>query len=270
VKKLLVLLVVLLIFAFLGVSFLGGALLKKGVEAGGTFALQTDVTLRSASLSLAGVSASLAGLRVANPKGFQSEKAIEVGQVAVAAGITRLLGDPVVIDRIEVTQPDVTLEVGTSGTNLGVLLASAGRFAGGEAPKDGPKEAGKKLRVGLVSITGAKVRLAATPLGGAGAQATLPDLTLRDVGTGGDGATIGQLLEAMLAEIVRAAAKTTGAFPDQVLRSLADEAKRSAVQAVDAALKKGVAGATKEIEKGVEGATKEITKGIDGILKPKK
>ena len=56
---------------------------KKAVEGGGSYALKVPVTLEKASVSITGGKASLRGLTIKNPEGFNTARAVHLGEAAV-------------------------------------------------------------------------------------------------------------------------------------------------------------------------------------------
>jgi uncharacterized protein involved in outer membrane biogenesis len=236
-KRFLFVVVALVLLLFTGVVFGGGSLLRAGLERGSRAALKTDTRVGGASLNLFGGSVGVSAFRIGNPPGFKSERAFEVGRVAVDASLASLLSDTFVIEKIEVIAPEVTLEVSASGTNLGALfdrLEGKGGAPGGGPAETTKKEGGKKLRVGEVRIAGAKVRIAQSVLGSTERTITIPDLVLREIGSGAkkDETTLARLLEAVLGAIAAAAANTAGDLPQDLRDLLKRETARDALDSV--------------------------------------
>jgi hypothetical protein len=206
---------ILLILAILGISlFLDGAV-KRGIEIVGPRLTKTPMQLSNVSLSILSGAGSIKGLVVGNPEGFKTPEAIRVGNASLSLQPGSLLTRKVVIKSIKVEAPEITFEYGFGGNNLSKILANVrSETAGGtnaSAASSGapPAEtsAGKKLEVDDFLITGAKVHVSLTQLGGKTVPVTLPEIHLTNLGQGPDGITAGELVERVLAEVEKAAVK---------------------------------------------------------------
>ena len=88
-------------------------------------------------------------LIVGNPTGFKTDGAFELDQVSVAIDIGTVANDPIVIEEIVITSPQITYELGSKGSNLDAIqmnvesyLGSQTKgFAKGETPKPGTEGA---------------------------------------------------------------------------------------------------------------------------------
>jgi hypothetical protein len=152
-----------------------------------------------------------------------------------------------VIKSVRVEAPEITFELGAGGNNLSKILANVEAATGG---KSAPAEAapGKKLQVDEFLITGAKVRVGATALGGT-APILLPEIRLSNLGTGPDGITAADLTQ-------------------QVLKVLTDAAVKAAAGAVGE-IGKGTVDAAKDIGKTATETVGGAAKGITDIFKKK-
>ena len=246
--------VVLIIGAIVAVSLFLDNALKKGVETLGPQVTRVGVKLDGVNLSLLSGSGSIKGLVVANPEGYKTPNAISVGRASVSLSPSSLLSDKVIIKSIRVEAPEITYELGSGGNNLSQILANVEAAIGGRGTGDKPASSeagtGKKLQVNEFIITGAKVRVGATVLGGT-APIPLPDIRLDNLGTGPDGITPADLMQ-------------------QVLKALTD----STMQAVSGALKNlgqdAIGAATKEVGKKAADAVSGAAKGITDLFKKKK
>jgi len=262
-KKLLLLLVGLLVLAGGGVFLFGGSLLRTGVEKGGTYAFGTETKLSSASLSILGGKIGLRGFHVANPEGFRSDRAIAVERMELDASVTSFLSDTIEIERIEVESPEITIEVGPGGTNVGGLLENLKRHAPageGEPQTPGEEKPSKKLHVGLVQVTTPKVRIAQSLLGAASTTIELPGFEMRDLGTGGEKneTTLPQLLERVLARIVEAALASGARIPPEIANLLRQETLAGAAE--------GVRREVEQVGKNLEKAAEDLKSRVKGIL----
>jgi uncharacterized protein involved in outer membrane biogenesis len=246
-------LVVLIVLVVLAIGFFLDSLVKRGVETVGPIVTKVPVTLDAVSLSLLSGSGKVKGLVVGNPEGFKSPSAIQVGTASLALQPGSIFSDKVVIKSINVHEPEITFETDLKGNNLSKIVANLQGATGETSPgkTSPPKESGpgKKLQVDDFLISGGKIHVSVTALGGQSATVALPEIHLTDLGKGPDGITAAELTQRVLQEIEKEAVKaSSGAVAD---------------------LSKQAAGLTKGLSNMTTGATDTITKGLGGLLKKK-
>lgn len=271
-KKLLItaaILLVLLVAVVIGVGMSLGKIIKSGVESVGPKITKTEMKLDSASLQLLGGSGTLKGFTLGNPEGYKTAAAIKAGSVSVGVKPGSLFSDKIVVRHVRVEGPEITFE-GTLGTanNLSKILDNVKETSGGatEKPKADSKSEppstgeppsktettskseapSKKLQVDEFTITGAKVNLSMTVFAGRSVTVPLPPITLKDLGTGPEGITAGELTQKVLSEVTV-------------------ETLKAAQKAVTDLGK----GATDLITKGGTGAVDKVTKGVGDLFKKK-
>jgi uncharacterized protein involved in outer membrane biogenesis len=224
--RLLIALVVVLILAVLIVGLFLDGIIKHGVETIGPALTKVDIKLDSVSLSLLSGSGKINGLVVGNPEGFKTPSAVKVGTVSLALKPGSLLSDKVVIKSIQVQGPEITYETDFKSSNLSKIRANVEAATGGSAPKEpgqpqppaqpAPAKPSKKLEVDEFVISGAKLHVSATALGGKTFDLTLPDIHLPALGTSADGITAGELVKKILEALEKEAANAaaSGALGD--------------------------------------------------------
>lgn len=265
-KKILVrglIVVVLLLIAvvvIVGMS-LNGAI-KKGIETFGPELTKASVTVEDVNLSLLRGNASIKDLVIGNPEGYKSPEALSVGRASVSISPRSIFSDKVVVKSIRIEAPKVTVEVGPGGSNLQKLqkeleAAIGGATSGpsGSAPAPANTDAGKKLQVDEVVVTGGKLLLGAAALGGTVAEAPLPEIELQGLGQGPEGITGAELGRVILSKINEAALKTYG----EKLGQVGAEALQNISQT-----------ATNAINEAAGDALNKAAKGLDNLLTPKK
>ena len=93
----------------LGISNLG-PIITKAVNTYGPDITKTEVRLRSADISIFSAEVNLRDFYLGNPKGFESPKAMSVGSIHVNVDESTLTKDTIIIDRIQVTAPEIVYE----------------------------------------------------------------------------------------------------------------------------------------------------------------
>jgi len=217
-NKILLALVVLLLLAgggaagYLYVSL--NTLVKKVVESAGPSITGTTVTLDSANLSPFSGNGSLNGLTVGNPKGYSSDYSLKLGHIAVSVEKQSLLRNPVVVNSIEIREPQLCLIGTPGGTNLQQIMRNI-KSAGSTKAKTGnpspvatrsEKTTEKKtFLVKSVVISGTKLEIVLSAFGQSVHQSLdLPEIRLHNLGSDGSGLTPAQLSEEILTPLINA------------------------------------------------------------------
>ncbi len=243
-------LVVLAVIGLLVVALFLDGIVKTGVNTVGPKIVKVPLTLDSIHIGILSGSATVKGLVIGNPDGYKTPNAISVGLAEVSVDIASALSDKIVIHSVHVEAPEITFEGGLSGNNLSKIVANLNETAqsltGGpstNAPAPaatGAAKPAKKLEVDDFLISGAKLHVSLTGLGGKEMDLPLPDIHLTELGKGTDGLTPTELVT-----------KVVGAVTD------------SSVHAVTAA----ISDLGKDTEKAAQGAVKKLTSGLGGLFK---
>ena len=254
--RILLVVVVLGIAAVVAVGLTLDRTIKRGVEYYGPQVAKVDVKLAGVSLSIFSGSGSIKGLVIGNPEGYTSPHAISVGSSSVAIVPGSVLSDKVVVKSIRVEAPEVTIEVGPGGSNLQRIQANLSSGASKPTPTEPTveKKPGKKLQVDEVVVTGGKVTLAASMLGGKLREAPLPEIRLTNLGSGPEGITPTDLGARVLTAVMDGAIKVSG-----------DALAKAGQEAIDNAAK----GASNALNKAASDAAGKAAKGINDLLNKK-
>jgi len=252
IVRLVIALVVLLVLAAVAVQlFLDGAI-KRGVETFGPELTKVQVKLEYVNLFLLTGSGKIRGLLVGNPEGYKTPSAIQVGVGRVALRPASLLSDKIVVESIRLQGPEITFETDLTQNNLGKILANLNEStASGKEPtqtKEGKPT--KKLEVDDFLITGGKIHVNVTSLGGKSATVALPEIHLKDLGKDAQGITPAELSKKVLQAIETAAAQAAAG-------AIADLSKGAVYLSGDAA-------------KGATNTVNKVTTGIGDLFKKKK
>jgi len=231
IVRILIGVVVLVVIGVLAVHFLLDGAIKKGVETLGPKLVQVEVKLDSVSLSIFSGSGKVKGLVVGNPEGFKTPSAIGVGLASLAVKPGSIFSHKVVVRSVTVEAPEITVEGSLHGSNLGKILDNLKASGGGEdKPSATTKQekAGKKLQVDEFVVTGGKVHVSFAGLAGKSATLALPEIRLKDLGTGPEGIMPAELTRQVLSAILsRSIEVSSGAVAD-LGKQAADLGKQAA------------------------------------------
>jgi hypothetical protein len=241
IKWVLVAFLLVLVIVIAGLSLFGGRVIRKSVNTFGPAALGVPVTLREAQFSPLRGRLVLAGLHVANPKGFNTEALLDVEQIEVELDVRTLLSDPIVIRKILVRDPRITYEQGLRHSNLGALVEQLGGDAEQPSKPAANEKGGKKVVIDELTVTGGKVKLSVTAAMGMSAPIALATVSLKHIGREGG---------------------TEGVGPVDVVRILLVTILKSVTQAIG-----GIGGLTVDGLKAMGGGAVKIGEGTMDALK---
>ena len=195
------------------------SLVTKAVEKYGSEALQAEVTLDRTKISAASGKGTLSGLRVGNPKGFETDTAFELGEISIELNVGSITKRTVLIKEIIITAPVITYELGINGSNLDALQKNVSGQTGGGSVKssdaDGPAKAnqsGKKLIIDLLIIKDGKINVSAVGLQGKKMSVNLPKVRLTGIGRDEGGASPSEVVGKLIDAINAAASGAVGSL----------------------------------------------------------
>lgn len=297
IKKIVVVAVLaLVVLVVLAVVFID-RLAKTGTEVGATYALGTKTTLNSADIGIVSGRSELNTLQVNNPSGFDTPHFLKLNKAALAVSLGSLTGDTVEVPEFTLDGIDVNIEKKGGSSNYQVILDNLKKFESkSQAPAEKPAEEqkGKKFVIREILIKNVTAHVKVSPL--PEVAVTVPEIRLKDVGTGSDkGVMIAELTNALLKAIMMAVAEQGGGLIpadvlgelnsalaglaplkdigatlavsiDGTLKDIGGQAGR-AVQTVTNEASKAVQGATDEAAKTVQAATQEASKTVEDAAK---
>jgi hypothetical protein len=154
----------------------------------------------------------------------------------------------VVVRSVNIERPEITLEASLHGSNLGKIRENLKASSGADRePGAKDDKSGKKLEVDEFVIAGGKVHVSFVGLAGKTANLPLPDIHLKDLGTGPEGITAAELTEKVLTEVLDKAIEVSAGAVGDLGRQGAD--------------------LTKDIGSSAAEAAGRATKGIGGLFK---
>ena len=208
-------------------------LVERVVEDVGSETLGTAVALDGATVSLGEASAGLRGLTIANPAGFDSPYAFELGAIDASLDPGSVTTPEIVLPAIVVDRALITFEQKGVQNNLQALLE--GLDSGGESSDAGSTESSSDVRLVIQEfrLSGAGVTVIQEQLGEP-LTLTLPDLVLRDIGRVGAGVTAEQAARQIAEPILDRARRAASDRLRQELEGRArDELDRQKDKALD-------------------------------------
>lgn len=267
-KKVLLAVAVLLVVAVVGGILFLDTIARGAIAAAGTYALGTTTTVSEASIGVMSGKTAIRGLEVDNPKGYtESVKFVSLGEIAVDAGFSNLIGEKIVIDRVAISNLTVDIEKNKDGTlNVNAIVENLKKAAGGDGAKPAePAGETKEAIIKELRLEKVKVNLRNLVGGKDGVvEVNLPDIVLRDLSSkGGVDVLASEVSGVVIASVTQAviAANIQGLGAD-VLGGL-QGAVDGIGQAIGGPLKDAVG---KGIE-GAAGALKEVGAGLGDIGK---
>ena len=211
-----IILVALVIAAIVVASTFLGDIVKKGVETAGPQITKVSIKLDEVHLSLLAGSATVKGLVVGNPEGYKTPQAISAGTIDVGVNPMSVLSDKIVLRSLRIESPEITFEGGLGGNNLSKIMDNVNAATHAAAQNNRPAspnktnqaQSSRKFEADDILITGARVHVLLTELGGKEMTLPLPPIHLTNLGMNEDGITATELTRSVLDAIVTDTVKT--------------------------------------------------------------
>jgi hypothetical protein len=219
--------VVIVLVIYLVLSFSLGWVVKTAVNRVGPGITQTKVELAGAHISPLTGSGVLSGLTVGNPPGWSSANAFYLGRISISLKPFSIFGDHIVIDDLDIDQPEFVYETKILSSNIGDLLKNMGS---GKADTAATKSNGRpvKFEVKHLRLTRGKVTLG---VGEKELPLPLPTIELRDLGAAEGGITADQLAVAVMksvsTEIIGTTAQAAGKIGSTAGAAAAESLKKT-------------------------------------------
>lgn len=183
-------------------------LAAEAIEQAGDELLAAGVSLDSAKVGILDGTLKLSGFVISNPEGYSSEPVLSVGTIVLDVDLGSLDGQVIVVQRIEILDPQVVYEVDSRGvSNLDVLQR--------RLEKKMPTSRGadnQRLIVERVDFRGGSITARAAAQPGLELVFDFPVVVMHDLGTP-DGAlpeTIGNVIAERLMTEITSSAKRAG------------------------------------------------------------
>lgn len=283
--KIIVVLVVLVIALVIGLVALGlsqvDKIVKIAIEEGGTYAMQVDTTVQTVDVNLSGGSATMSGLKVANPAGFDTDHFLALGDSSAQVNLETVRSGTIVMPEIRLNGIDVILDKGGNPSNYNTILNSLKRFESKDQPAPDPAKPGTKLVIDRLVLEDINIRVANMPgvsLALGEVAVNIPEIELRDIGKE-KSMTTAEVINLVVKTVLAAAVEAGGGIiPSDVLGELGNglaglqSLSDLGIDAIsDLDLDGALGDVTEEINKAAEdlknNAQEQIDKAVDDVQK---
>lgn len=185
------------------------AIVQRQIEAYGTQAVGSDVSVASVDINLAAGRASIEGLTVANPEGFSDAAMLGFQELSVTLDLANLSRESIGITSIVARNPRVLYEHSGNTSNLDVV---AERFARDPAATEEPAASGSDIQLVIDSIQ------------------------IDDIGASVSSSRLPRVVEVGLGDIsLENLSGTPTEIAEQIMRPVIEQLSRNAASAVIAA-----------------------------------
>lgn len=190
-----------------------GTLITRAITTAGPKILLTTVDLKETTIDATTGKGSLNGLVIGNPKGFKTESAFRMDKVEITLDMNSITSDTVIVKKVDVQSPEVTYELGGSGSNINAIQNNVEmfvkRFSGDSKSdeKSSSQKSGTKMVIDHVYVKNGKVNISSTLLGGKSLSVPLPDIHLQGIGKNNNGATPGEVVKTIISALNKAILK---------------------------------------------------------------
>lgn len=247
------------------------SIIKAAIEDGGSMVTGVSVRLDKSNIDLANKRGALIGLSVANPGNFKTPYAFNFGAIGLELG-DGSTGSLLVIDKVVIDKPEITYEIGKTGSNVDAIQKNVERFISSKSGSAGgstgsgtsgassSNDSGPKIIINDLYIRGGKINVSASLMQGKTITTSLPEIHLKDIGKKSNGATAGEIADQLIAAISKHAGGAVGALDLSKigLKNIGDVGKK----VTDTIKNVGGSGAG-AIEEGI----KDVGKALGGIFK---
>ncbi|MCD6586544.1 MAG: AsmA family protein [Desulfobacteraceae bacterium] len=196
------------VIVLLVVIFNLGTIVKVAVNTYGPDIVKTELRLDKADVSVFKAQIRLENFVLGNPKGFSTKNAITVASILVDVDETTLMKDTIIIDRIEVIQPEITYEIKGTTDNFRAMIDNMKKpekfdnTGNKEKPeKTSGEKDGKKFVIRDLLLKNIKVKTAAAFAGGDIISTTISEIHLKNVGEKQNGVDMAQAMLVVLNEL---------------------------------------------------------------------
>lgn len=180
-----------------------GPLITKAINTYGPRLTRTEVRVSNVDISLLSGTATLSDFILGSPKGYSSPQTIKVSAIYLDVDERSLLGDTVVIDKIEVFHPEIFYEKRGGTDNLKALVDGMKSGQKNSEPSSTGKAPGKKLLIKDLILREGTLNVVVSGSGGKNVRVKLSELHLRNVSEETAGGVTAEVFAAVLDAIYK-------------------------------------------------------------------
>jgi hypothetical protein len=234
----------LILVAVVTAFFFLNSIVKGGIEKVGPMVTLSPVHLDSVTLSLFSGKGAIHGFTLGNPEGYKTPEAIKVAKVDISIEPSSVTSHKKIVRSVLIENPEITYETDLKGSNLAKILSNIQSTVGGSGKNTVTNQtpsAGTALQVDEIAITGGKIRVGATMLGGGAITLPLPEIKIANLGQGPEGINPVEVAEKVLSAVLNGTLKAVADNALSLGKQAGGEIKGVGTGAVDM-LKKGGGG----------------------------
>jgi len=197
-----------IVVTYLVCVFFLGSLVTKGVNRYGPSIMHVPLKLEMARLSPFSGEGTLSGLLIANPPGWEGDRAVAIGSIHIAVVPSSIFGDHIVVKEVEIKKPQFVYETKVVSSNIGDLLKGMNEAESSGATGQATTKSGRpmKFEVRHLTLIDGTITLGVGP---AAIKLPMPPISLTDLGTREGGITSDQLALAVMRSVASNIAGTT-------------------------------------------------------------
>jgi hypothetical protein len=183
-------------------------IIERGVEKAGPQITGTEVSLGSAHVSIFSGAGSLKRLHIGNPEGYSTDRAFDLGEIAVTIDPKSVTSNVIHVRSVVVQAPQLVAEFDATGkSNLDKILQHV-RAASGGSTKGGGEAGGAetKMIIDEFRFEGAEVR-ALAPAFGVDKTLKIQPVILKNLGAREGGAAAADIANQVMRPIIEAAVR---------------------------------------------------------------
>jgi len=228
-----------------------GRVITTAITTLGSEMVQADVELEGTDIDTDSGTGALRGLVVSNPEGFKSEFVFKMNEVQLALDWHAIDKEPIHIQEISILAPEITYEWGPDGSNIEAIQRNVNAFVEKYGSDSSPQEKGDGKKapdthfiIDHVYITGGRIHASTTTGDGQTTTLPLPDIHLTDIGKKQNGATSGEVAQAIVDAWKSAILKAVLAMDMTTFKDSAAKIFEGTSQVVGESLQKSAEGVT--------------------------
>jgi uncharacterized protein involved in outer membrane biogenesis len=209
-----------------------GPVVTQAINIFGPRLAKTEVRVSTVDISLVSGTAMLSDFTLGSPKGYTSPETIKVRSIYVDVDERSLLGDTLIIDRIEVLRPEIFYEKRGGTDNVKTILDAMKSGQKKSEPSSSSKAPGKRLLIKDLILREGTLNVVVPGAEGRSVRLKLSELHLKNVSKATAGAVTAEACAAVLdaiynqvtspglAETLNRELKTTGAKAESVAEKM--------------------------------------------------